>query len=202
MFTGIIDKLGVLQQYRVRDQSAEAIISFKDEALEKVQLGESIAVNGVCLTVTNSDSQSIAFDISSETLQLTTASGWRRGDVVNLERAVTLHNLMGGHLVSGHIDGKAEILSMQPQQDYCQIQLRVPEAFTRYIVQKGSIALDGISLTINNVTEECVTVMIVPHTLKNTNLQQLKIGDFVNFEVDQIARYIEKLILHKTEHSF
>ena len=157
-----------------------------------VNLGDSIAVSGVCLTVVRFGEGFLEFDVSPETLNVVT--GLSLGDVVNLERAMTLNSLIGGHLVSGHVDGIGEIVAVNEIDGNWETTLKVPMALNRYVVKKGSITINGVSLTVNHDGEDAVVINLVPHTISMTNLQLIKAGTCVNIEVDMLARYTEKLL--------
>jgi riboflavin synthase len=157
-----------------------------------VKLGDSIAVSGVCLTVVRFGEGFLEFDVSPETLNVVT--GLSLGDVVNLERAMTLNSLIGGHLVSGHVDGIGEIVAVNEIDGNWETTLKVPMALNRYLVKKGSITINGVSLTVNHDGEDAVVINLVPHTISMTNLQLIKAGTCVNIEVDMLARYTEKLL--------
>ncbi len=162
--------------------------------LTEVQPGDSISLNGVCLTVSEKRGQVTEFDISPETIQRTVLSEVREGEEVNVERALRLSDRLGGHIVTGHIDGIGVITEKREERDFHRVRIRVPGSASRYIVEKGSIAIDGISLTVNAIVDQEVELMIIPFTLSKTTLPQKKAGDHVNVEVDILGKYIEKLI--------
>lgn len=191
MFTGIIEETGKIIEFK--KDSAEAFIKVEcKKVLENTKIGDSIAINGVCQTVTNLGANYFCANISSQTLLLTTFSSAKTGDKVNLERALSLQSRLGGHFVSGHIDGVAKILNIQKQNNFYNLSFEIPENFTKYIVNQGSITFDGISLTVAQIASNEVKVAIIPHTFENTNLKSLKTGDFVNLECDILAKYVEK----------
>lgn len=190
MFTGIIQsvgKIGKLEKSRDWTMRVVADSGF----LRDAQVGASIACNGVCLTVTAHDADGFMAQMSQETLDLTTAKNWREGMTLNLERALQAGQELGGHLVSGHVDGVAKIINMTQENDSLRVMFETPEAFAPYLAVKGSIAVDGVSLTINSSQGGRFGVNLVPHTLSATTLGERKAGDDVNFEVDTIARYVE-----------
>ena len=199
MFTGIIAAVG-------RVESIEALkgdlrLAIHSDALDAadLQLGESIATNGVCLTVIEKRANGFSADVSVETLNRTTIGSWEVGRSVNLERALRLADRLGGHLVSGHVDGIGEVLSRATTARAEHFVLRAPESLSRYLAFKGSIAVDGISLTLNAVTGNQFDLTIVPHTLAHTTMADYQPGTAVNLEVDLIARYLERLqgeVLH------
>jgi riboflavin synthase len=167
--------------------------------LNTVQLGDSIAVNGVCLTAIRLSSDGFFADISGESLQKTTLGSLQVGSAVNLEKALTLQTPLGGHLVSGHVDGVGTIVQLANDGRSTRVQVRAPQDLLKYIAAKGSICIDGISLTVNSIQADEFAVNIVPHTLKNTTLDHATVGQQVNLEVDVIARYLERLLLGQSE---
>lgn len=193
MFTGIIETLG-------RIESVEAIGGDRRMAfaapgfLRGVRQGDSIAVNGVCLTAIAFDDDRFTADLSGETLQATTAGSWQAGATVNLERALTPTKPLGGHLVSGHVDGVGRLIERHEEARSTRMLFEVPAELARYVARKGSICIDGISLTVNEVEGRRFGVNIIPHTLAHTTLGGLQAGGAVNLEVDQIARYLERLL--------
>ena len=199
MFTGIIAATGTLasitdtgSDWRIRVQSEQ--LDFSD-----VATGDSIAVSGVCLTALAITKHGFDADVSRETLACTTMQELRSGDLVNLEKALTPQSRLGGHIVSGHVDGIAELVSHKPDGRSQRLVFRVPPALARYIAQKGSVCLDGVSLTVNEVSGNTFGVNIIPHTAERTTLQQCQPGQKVNVEVDVISRYLERLLEGKAE---
>jgi len=162
--------------------------------LDRQAIGDSIAVSGVCLTACAFTERGFVADLSRETLDVTTAGSWRVGQRVNLEPALRLGDALGGHLVSGHVDGVAELLERAPDERSERLKFRVPRALARYIARKGSVTLDGVSLTVNDVAGDCFGVNLIPHTLTHTTFGTTAIGASVNLEVDQMARYAERLL--------
>ncbi len=195
MFTGIILELGKVFHIKKLPKGSQLKISSKD-IIKDTALGDSISVNGVCLTVNEIDKECglMSFDVSYETLKKTTLGYLKRGDYVNLEPAVTLNTRLGGHLVSGHVEGIGFIKGINNIGEYLEIEIEAPEEILRYCIKKGSIAVDGISLTIVNVFSNSFTVVIIPHTAKMTTMGMKKIGDSVNLEPDLIAKYVEKFV--------
>lgn len=193
MFTGIIESVGEIAAI---DESAEfrTIRVRAGSILDGVASGASIAVNGVCLTVRTFDPGSFTADLSRETLERTSLKSLRAGTTVNLERPMRADGRFGGHIVQGHVDGVGKIRSFDRDGDNWNLQVEVPEAGLRYIVEKGSIAIDGISLTVAALKASVLEVAIIPHTLENTNLRQAKAGDAVNLEFDVIAKYVERML--------
>jgi riboflavin synthase len=159
-----------------------------------VQLGDSINITGVCLTVVQKREQSVELDLSGETLQRTILGELREGDQVNLERALRLTDRLGGHIVTGHIDGIGVIVEKKKEKDFLQLRIRTPESVSKYVVQKGSIAIDGISLTVNEYREGEVQLTLIPYTIEKTTLMDRKVGDRVNVEADILGKYVEKLL--------
>lgn len=194
MFTGIIEALGRVGQIDAVGGDVRLHIVQEGEYLADCRLGDSIAVNGVCLTAVAFIPNGFIADVSAETLAATTAQQWRVGQVVNLEKALTPNKPLGGHLVSGHVDGVGQLAHVAQDARGYRLQFALPPALARYVAKKGSITIDGISLTVNSVSDNDFGVMIVPHTWQNTALGQLQVGAAVNLEVDLIARYLERLL--------
>ena len=196
MFSGIIDRLG---KVRVARHEAAALHCEIATGYTDLALGESVAVNGVCLTVANLAGGDVAhFFASAETLARTNLGNLREGSVVNLERAVSLNTRLSGHLVQGHVDGKATLTSVTQRDGAWLLSVELPKSLSRYCVEKGSIALDGISLTINTLQDKpdgslAIGLTIIPHTWDHTNLHATAIGDSINVEVDVMAKYVERL---------
>lgn len=193
MFTGIIEELGKIERLERRAQGGCVTVVAKC-VLEGTHCGDSIAVNGVCLTVTSLGSGRFMADLSEETLAKSTLGHKRAGAVVNLERALALGQRLGGHIVQGHSDGTGEFLSRQPIGDSVVMRIRFPQELGRYIALKGSIALDGVSLTVADLGLDWFEVAVIPATLEWTNLGQLQKGDAVNLETDVLAKYLERLM--------
>tara|TARA_B100000676_G_scaffold305473_1_gene359772 strand:+ start:4980 stop:5594 length:615 start_codon:yes stop_codon:yes gene_type:complete len=194
MFTGIIQTVGKLLARR--DHGGDCTLTIAPGALaqDSIGLGDSIAVNGVCLTVISQTDGAIDFDVSGETLGLTTLGNLQVGDPLNLETAATPSTALGGHIVSGHVDGLATIKSIEPDARSQRITIEVPHTLSRYLAAKGSVCVDGVSLTINGVGDDVFDVNIVPHTMSATNFGSYEPDTRVNLEVDVIARYVERLI--------
>ena len=194
MFTGLISELGKVSAITKGESSA--IFTINAPALiSEIKLGDSVAVNGVCLTATSITSASFTADVMVQTLSLTSLSQVSVGSAVNLELAAQLNARMGGHMVSGHIDGVATVVGLTQGEKWLQFDIKVPENLSKYIVNQGSIALDGVSLTVGEINDaNLVTVWLIPETLERTNLAAKQPGDLVNVEVDLIAKYVERLI--------
>ncbi|MCC7330960.1 MAG: riboflavin synthase [Gammaproteobacteria bacterium] len=198
MFTGIVQCVGAVQAVEPRGGDALIRVEMAGISAARLALGASIAVNGVCLTVTARAGSVVDFDVSRETLALTTLGGLAAGDPVNLEPALTLAEPLGGHLVSGHVDGIGEVLAMLPDARSTRMTLRVPAGLSRYVARKGSLCVDGVSLTVNAIDGDRAGVNLVPHTLQATIMGGYRPGTPVNIEVDLIARYLERLIADGT----
>ena len=194
MFTGIIQTVGSIRAIEERDGDRRMTIDTGSLALERAELGDSIAVNGVCLTAVAFDSGAFVADVSRETLAVTTLEQLVTGARVNLEPALTLGTPLGGHLVSGHVDGVAVMVSSEPEARSTRMVFELPDELARYVAKKGSICIDGTSLTVNDVQGSEFGVNIVPHTLEHTIMGGYEPGTAVNLEVDLIARYLEKLM--------
>jgi len=195
MFTGIIQALGEIRALEPRGGDLRLRIRTGKLNLEDVELGDSIAVNGVCLTAVELPGDGFAADVSNETLSLTSLGQLKSGSRVNLEKALTLQTRLGGHLVSGHVDGLGEVLERRDDARSVRFRIRAPKELARYIAHKGSITVDGISLTVNAVEGDVFDLNIVPHTLHETVMSEYQPGRKVNLEVDLVARYLERLLL-------
>lgn len=193
MFTGLIQAVGHIVSVTPRGGDARVHIHVGKLDMNDTKLGDSIAVNGICLTAVEFDAHHFVADASVETLRVTTAQQWQTGTRVNLEKALLPTTRLGGHLVSGHVDGVGEIIARETAARAEQFRLRVPRELARYIAHKGSICLDGVSLTVNGIDGEIVSLTIVPHTLIETTIADWRAGSRVNVEVDLLARYIERL---------
>ncbi len=192
MFTGIVQALGTVRA--IEDVGAAARLAVDGEILHDLAGGESIAVNGVCLTVAQIDSTGFTADVMLETLRRTTLGGLVAGDRVNLERSVTPTSLLGGHIVQGHVDGVATVVDARPSEHWREVDLEVPANLMPYVVEKGSIALDGVSLTVSSLGPSTVGVSLIPETLSRTTLGIRAAGDRLNVEVDVLAKYVERLL--------
>ena len=194
MFTGIIQGLGTLKDVRQAGQGLVFTIH-PDFSIKDFQEGESIAVNGVCLTASTISQDIFSVEVSPETLSRTTFAGLRVGSRINLERALRLSDRLGGHLVSGHVDGIGEVIEKEHLSRFTLFTIAIPEILDHYTIEKGSIAVDGISLTVNSCSKGCFSVAVIPHTSKLTTMGFRKKGDKINIEVDLIGKYIEKLLM-------
>ncbi len=195
MFTGIVEALGTVAALEQRQGDVRLDIDTGDLDISGVQPGDSIAVNGVCLTAVALSASGFSADVSVETINATTIGEWRVGRPVNLERALTPDSRLGGHIVSGHVDGVGEIVGRQADARSERFRLRLPATLAKYVARKGSVTVDGTSLTVNDVAGAEFEVNIVPHTLANTVFYSYQVGHRVNIEVDVIARYLERLLL-------
>lgn len=193
MFTGIIEELGVVSGIEPLHEAVRLSIQGPEVAVGS-KAGDSIAVNGVCLTVVTNKRGVFTADVMLQTLANTALGGLQRGSKVNLERAVTPATRLGGHIVQGHVDGTAEILSRTPSEHWELVKFALPAELDRYLVAKGSITVDGISLTVADIDESSFTVSLIPETLARTTLGFKQPGDTVNLEVDVIAKYVEKMV--------
>ncbi len=194
MFTGIVATVGRITQLAKRGDAMRVGIDAGSLDLSDVALGDSIAVSGPCLTVVEFGPKHFVVDVSTETLARTTLGARQVGDAVNLEKALRLTDRLGGHLVSGHIDGIGTVVTRESLNDYIRWVVRVPGELAHYLAFKGSVAIDGVSLTVNAVDADTFDVLTIPHTLERTTLGRLGAGAVVNIEVDIIARYIERLL--------
>ena len=193
MFSGIIADIGTITHAEDRDGGLRLTVATRALGLDDVQLGDSIAVNGVCLTVVNIKDNTFIADVSRETLNCTVGLDMQ-GARVNLEKALRLSDRLGGHLVSGHVDGVGEVVAFDDLGESSKLSVSVPPSLAKYIAVKGSITLNGVSLTVNEVMGTVFTVNLIPHTLAVTTLSELKAGSKINLEIDLIARYVERML--------
>lgn len=201
MFTGIIESVGTLTQLTKQNEGYRVEIATGKLDLSDVKLGDSIASNGICLTVVSIGGQSFCADVSGETVSLTGFAHYSVGQVINLEKAVTPTTRLGGHMVSGHVDGRGTIERIEQQGNSWDYWVSSPPELMRYIALKGSITIDGVSLTVNGLEDTSFRLTIVPHTSEETTISQFAIGAKVNIEVDQIARYLERLMSVKSHEN-
>lgn len=197
MFTGIVEETGKVIAFEPKADAWRLAIAAQ-VALVDLAPGDSIAVNGCCLTATASDAGSLRFDVLEETRRLTNFSALQPGALVNLERSLRFGGKVGGHFVTGHIDTLGTIATFEPRGKDHYLRVRIPREHARYIVHKGSIAIDGISLTIAEVADDAFAVWLIPHTLAVTNLREKRAGDPVNLEFDLLGKHVEKLMLTRT----
>ncbi len=193
MFTGIVEAVGYVREIKGADRGVSLRISVPD-IFDDLKTGDSVAVDGVCLTAKVVNADYFVADVSAETLSRTTLSKRRTGDKVNMERALRLSDRLGGHIVSGHIDGTARLQAKEKEGESVKISFVLGKDLLRYLINKGSIAIDGISLTVNEVVDNGFSVNIIPHTAQNTTILDKKAGDEANIEVDVIGKYVERLL--------
>ena len=193
MFTGIVEELGKVVS--IKNGAKSSVLTINGKLIfEDMHIGDSIAVNGVCLTVTSKTNDTFTADVMAETLRRSSLGSLKVGSYVNLERAMAANGRFGGHIVSGHIDGTGEIESFVREDNAVWVTVKTPEKLLKYIIEKGSIAIDGISLTVAYVDDKCFKVSLIPHTKANTTLLDKKPGDIVNLENDVVGKYVEKLL--------
>ena len=200
MFTGIIEELGRVREIEKRGEDARIVIEARTVTADSVN-GDSISVNGVCLTALVVEADSFAADVSKETLLRSTLGSLSAGSPVNLERAVTPATRLGGHIVQGHVDARGKFLGSESHGESWTFRIAYPKEIARYLVFKGSVAVEGISLTIANLTDGYFEIAVIPKTWEVTNFSQLKPGDEVNLEVDVIAKYVERILTTQTTAS-
>ncbi len=193
MFTGIIEELGTIKKLNIHNKTLDITVECS-KVLEHTKIGDSIAINGCCQTVVDYTTSTFSVNVSEETLNITTLGELKQGAVVNLERALTPSSRLGGHIVQGHIDGTAIFTKSEKYSNFYNLYFKVAPTINRYIVKKGSIAIDGISLTVAEIENDTIKIAVIPHTYANTNLKNLNIGDIVNIETDILGRYIEKFL--------
>lgn len=193
MFTGIVEEVGIIKGIKKGTDSAVLAIQAKT-VLEDIHMGDSIAVNGVCLTVISFSGNEFSADVMHETLNRSALREARSGTAVNLERAMSANGRFGGHIVAGHVDGTGVVTAIEKDDNAVWFTLRAEPSILRYVVEKGSIAMDGISLTVAKVSDETFSVSLIPHTVANTALAKKRVGDTMNLETDMVGKYIEKLL--------
>ena len=197
MFTGIVEELGEI--VAVEHGAESAVVTVRGPLVTSdATPGASIAVNGVCLTVVDHDGETFSVDVMAETLRRSSLGSLQAGALVNLERAMAAGSRFGGHIVQGHVDGTGQILARVPGDRWEIVQFTLPAQISRYVVEKGSITIDGVSLTVSALTEDTFSVSLIPTTLELTTLGHKGVGDLVNLEVDVIAKYVERLLTHPT----
>lgn len=194
MFTGIIAAIGKIEAVQTKGGDIQLQVSTQQLDLADVKLGDSVAINGVCLTVVDISRATLSFDVSRESLDRTSLGTVQIGSEVNLEKSLAVGDRLGGHFVSGHVDGLGTVTSRQESARSVQFRFEVPLGLERYIAEKGSICIDGTSLTVNNVADNWFEVNIIPHTMQETIMSSYRVGTKVNLEVDLIARYLERLL--------
>lgn len=197
MFTGIVEEVGSIKQIQQHANSCVLTIQ-AEKILSDVSLGDSIAVNGICLTVTSFTDTSFTVDVMPETMKSTSLSSLKVGSFVNLERAMPANGRFGGHFVTGHVDGIGKIVAKRPVENAVYYEITAPDSLLKYMILKGSVAVDGTSLTIFDLSSHSFTLSLIPHTLENTVLGKKSVGDIVNIECDMIGKYIEHFMKRKT----
>lgn len=193
MFTGIVEEIGIISGIK-QGKNSEILTIKAKKVLEDTKIGDSIAVNGICLTVTALSSDSFTADVMHETINRSSLSKLKYGSKVNLERAMPVNGRFGGHIVSGHVDGTGTIINIKPDDNAIWYKIQANQQILKYIVEKGSITIDGISLTVAKVSETDFSISAIPHTVEQTILKEKRQGDIVNLETDILAKYIEKLL--------
>lgn len=196
MFTGIVEEIGIVKSLEFKANGAKIVIGCQ-KVIEDVKIGDSIAIGGVCQTVIAFNSSEFSAEISDETLKVTTLGNLKSGNIVNLERALTLSSRLGGHIVSGHVDCMGKFINIEKLSDFYNLQFEISEEQEKYVVYKGSITINGVSLTVANIVDNIVSVAIIPHTYNNTSLKDLKLGQDVNIETDILGKYVEKFLSAK-----
>jgi riboflavin synthase len=197
MFTGLVEDIGKISTLRLRNGSAVMTVQTK-LPVRRMALGASVAVNGACLTVVKKLQNAFTVDVSPETLACTNLGALKPGSLVNLERPMRLNERLGGHLVTGHVDGVGQIAAVKPQGEFTIFSFRIARELGRLLVAKGSVAVDGISLTVNQCRREGFSVAIIPFTLQHTNLQGRRVGDKVNIETDLIGKYVHSFLVKRS----
>ncbi len=187
MFSGLVEELGIVEELRFVPGGAKLTVR---SSMEDIKIGDSVAVNGVCLTVVDLQKNTLSFDLSQETLSRSNLKLLKKGDLVNLERALRVGDRIGGHFLQGHVDFTSKILLFSQRGSHWELKIFIPDEYKEYIVEKGSIGIDGISLTINYVEQNAVSINIIPHTYERTNLKHRKVGDLVNVELDILGKYV------------
>jgi riboflavin synthase len=195
MFTGLVSYLGNVKNIELNGESAKLIIT-NPAITKEIKVGDSVAVNGVCLTVTEFDSEGFAVDVMVQTLNLTSTGKLKVSDQVNLELATKSSDRLGGHIVQGHVDGVAEVAAIAQEPKWQRMDIKLPKALMKYVVAQGSITVEGVSLTVGQLDDDAdqISVWLIPETLAKTNLASKQVGDLLNIEVDVLAKYVERLI--------
>ncbi len=203
MFTGIIEETGIVRHIRALKDGRRLLIEAQN-VLRDCKVDDSLAVNGICLTVVRIEADAFWVEAVGDTMRKTTVSRWQTGTVVNLERALRLSDRLGGHLVQGHVSGLGFIRTLQPVGENYRLEVEIPRPLMRYVITEGSVAVDGISLTVAEISGNRLRISLIPHTYKQTNIRYRRVGDAVNIEVDVIAKYVERLLTfdspEKKEH--
>lgn len=195
MFTGIIEAVGQIKSLQPKGDDIRLSVNVNHLDMSDVALGDSIATNGVCLTVVDFSDDYYSVDVSPETIKRSGFADYQVGDDVNLEKAMQANARLGGHIVSGHVDGVGEVVTIKPIERWLEVWIKAPDNLAKYLAEKGSITVDGVSLTVNDVDGAAFMLTLIPHTMQETIFRNYKIGSKVNLEVDIIARYLERLML-------
>lgn len=193
MFTGIVEEIGIIKGFTKRSRGTDIVVQCQ-KVLKDTVLGDSIAINGCCQTVVTLDENSFSANVSDETLNISTLGSFKSGDRVNLERALTPISRMGGHIIQGHVDCTGKFLRFEKLADFYNLTFEIPHNESKYVVYKGSIAVNGVSLTVAEINDNIFKTAIIPHTYENTTLHTLKSGDIVNIETDILGKYVEKFL--------
>ena len=200
MFTGLVECVGVVDHIDELNPKEFHLYLKQNNVLESSQIGDSISVNGCCLTIADKSADRVRFDLLQETWNKTSFRDLTADSLVNLERAMLANSRLGGHFVTGHVDGVGQLISFEKHGADVRLEVRPPECLLKYFIPKGSVAMDGVSLTVAEVTDSTFVVWIIPHTLKETNFQKIKVGDHLNIEADMIGKYVERfMVFHKSE---
>ena len=193
MFTGLIKDIGIIEI--IEKKPGSILVGIKTKLnLNQIQIGSSISCNGCCLTLIKKEGVNLFFEISNETISCTNLKNWKIGSLVNLEESLKIGDEIGGHLVTGHVDCTAEVVRRYIDGDSIRFKFKIDNKYSKFVAKKGSVAIDGVSLTVNNIEKDNFDVNIIPHTLEKTNFHKLQINDTVNIEVDLISRYVERLL--------
>ncbi len=193
MFTGIVEEIGIVKGFTKKTHGADIIVECQ-KVLKDTVIGDSISINGCCQTVVALDDCTFTANVSDETLKISTLGNFKSGDRVNLERALTPTSRMGGHIVQGHVDCMGKFLRFEKLADFYNLTFEIPHEESKYVVYKGSITVNGVSLTVADIRDNIFTIAVIPHTYQNTTLNTLKSGDYVNIETDILGRYVEKFL--------
>lgn len=198
MFTGIIEEVGTIKQLNQKSERSIELVIKANKVLEDVSIGDSISVNGICLTVTHFSTTQFSVDVMPETIKATSLNNLTVNSKVNLERSMKANDRFGGHFVTGHVDCVGEIIKKEKVENAVYYEISVPEQFMPYFIMKGSVAVDGVSLTVFGVKENLVTISLIPHTLRETILGEKEVGYIVNIECDVLAKYVQNQVQHYT----
>lgn len=197
MFTGLVQDIGIVKEVIKRDSRDARYVIETNLNLDDIQMGASICCSGCCLTVVKKFDNAFAVEVSSETLSKTHLGAWRVKSQINLEPSLRVGDELGGHFVSGHVDAVTKIIDMTPVDGSCRVDIEIPLGFHKFIAAKGSVALDGVSLTVNEVNTESFSVNVIPHTRENTTFGHYSVGDKLNLEIDMLARYVANMLENK-----